>query len=104
MKRILYLIFIIALALFLIIARRVKYKDFYHTNFNGTVDTIYRYRLYVMFYVDKEEFKIIPIALKSEPELDEVAKVGDSLFKKANSDTLNLIHAGNKYLYTVQKW
>jgi hypothetical protein len=104
MKRILFLIFIIAFALFLIIARRGKYEDFYNTNFNGTIDTIYRYRSYVMFYVNKKEFRIIPIALKNEPELDEVAKIGDSLFKKSNSDTLNLIHQGSKYLYTVQKW
>jgi hypothetical protein len=57
-----------------------------------------------MFYVDKEEFRIIPITLKAEPQLDNMAEIGDTLFKKANNDTLNLIHKGSKYLYSVQKW
>ena len=104
MKKTLGLIFLAVFALFLVVARRGKYKEFYNASFNGTIDTIYRYRSYVMFYVDKEEFRIIPITLKAEPQLDDVAKIGDALFKKANNDTLNLIHQGNKYLYSVQKW
>lgn len=104
MKKLFILIPIILFGLFLLLARRAKYKEFHNANFNGTIDTIYRYRSYVMFYIDKEEFRIIPIAIGNESQLDKVAKMGDSLFKKGNSDTLHLIHQGNKYLYSVQKW
>lgn len=103
-KQFLYIVFIIAFASFLFLARGAKYKEFHETNINGQIDTVYRYRDYVMLFVNKEEFRIIPISISRYDRFDDIAKIGDSVFKKANNDTLSLIHKNNRYLYTVQKW
>jgi len=105
MKRILYLIFIVVIGLFLFLARIGKYNEFHKANIEGSIDTIYRYRDYVMIYVNKVEYRIIPVSLRNSPPFFDVAKSGDKLFKSANNDTLQLIHAGDKlYYYTVKKY
>jgi hypothetical protein len=104
MRKILFLVFLAMFAIFLIVARRNAYSHFREAEINGTIDTIYRYRDYVMININKDEFRIIPKPLNRVAQLDDIALDGDSLFKKSDNDTLNLIHKGDKYLYTVQKY
>ncbi|MDB5133739.1 MAG: hypothetical protein JWP37_342 [Mucilaginibacter sp.] len=105
MKKLLILIPIILFGLFLFLARIGKYNDFHQAKISGKIDTIYRCRDYVMIYVNKVEYRIIPIPLNNLPPLDAVAKSGDKLFKSANNDTLRLVHAGDElYYYTVKKY
>lgn len=105
MNRILYIIFIVVLGLFLFLARIGKYNEYHKANIKGSIDTIYRYRDYVMIFVNKVEYRIIPVSLCNSPPFFDVAKSGDNLFKSANNDTLRLSRAGEElYYYTVKKY
>lgn len=105
MKRIWIIIPIILFGLFLFLARYSKYKDFHNANIDGRIDTIYRYRDYVMIDIDKVEFRIIPVPLYNEEQLDMIAKIGDTVKKAANSDNFILLHEGDEaFEYTVKKW
>ncbi len=95
---------LIVFALFLFFARRAKYQDFRKNAINGTIDTIYRYRDYVMFYVNKNEYRIIPQSVNLVRRFDDIAKRGDTIYKAPGQDTIKLTHHGSRYLYTVQKW
>ena len=105
MKKLLILIPIIVFFLFLFLARIGKYNDFHKAEINGKIDTIYRYRDYVMMYVNQTEYRIIPISLISAPQLDIIAKKGDEIHKKADADSFTLIHDGDEaFEYTVRKF
>ena len=98
-------IFISLFVLFLIGARLSKYYEFRSAKIDGTIGTIYRYRDYVMIYVNGIEYRIIPVSLNNAPRLDAIARVGDSLYKQAGSDSLRLIHESDEaFEYTVKKW
>ncbi|WP_448702940.1 hypothetical protein ACFGVR_11345 [Mucilaginibacter sp. AW1-3] len=99
-----FIIFIVLFGGFLILARRGKYSEFHSDKIDGTIDTIYRYRDYVMFTVNKKEYRIIPQSINSTVWFDHRAYRGDTLRKAADHDTLTLLHSGEQYLYTVQKW
>lgn len=105
MKKVLIFIPVLAFALFLFLARYGKYNEFHKAAISGNIDTIYRYRDYVMIHVNKIEYRIIPISLSISQSLDGVAKIGDRLSKSANNDTLELIHEGDEiYYFTVKKY
>ena len=105
MKKLFILIPIIAFALFLFLARIGKYNDFRKAEINGKIDTIYRYRDYVMIYVNKVEYRIIPVSLNNAPQLDNIAKIGDEMHKRAGRDSFTLIHEEDEaFEYTVKKF
>ncbi len=106
MKFFLYAIFIIFFALFIFFANKVKYNEYHKACINGKIDTIYRYRSCVMITVKDKEFSIVPIAdsINNYIQLDAIAKIRDSVFKATNNDTLHLIHQGNRFLYTVERY
>ncbi|OCX54588.1 hypothetical protein BEL04_10175 [Mucilaginibacter sp. PPCGB 2223] len=97
-------VFIILFAGFLILSRRGKYSEFHHDKIDGAIDTIYRYRDYIMLTVNKKEYRIIPQSINSTEWFDHVAHPGDTVHKAADRDTLTLSHLGAQYRYTVQKW
>ena len=105
MKKILVLIPIVLFGLFLFWARLSKYNEFHTAQIDGPIDTIYRYRDYVMIFVNKTEYRIIPVSLNNAPQLDVVARKGDSLYKRSGSDSLRLMHESDEaFYYTVKKW
>ena len=106
MKKFLILIPLIAFALLLFLARIGKYNDFRKAEINGKIDTIYQYRDYVMIYVNKIEYRIIPVPLNNyAPQLDKLGKIGDEIHKRADSDTFTLIRDGDEaFTYTVKKF
>ena len=103
-KMVFGLLCILFFGLFLFFARQSKYKEYHSANINGTIDTFYRYRDYVMLHVNSVEFRIIPISYNSSLRFDDVAKIGDTVIKSTNNDTLHLIDQQGKFLYTVGKW
>lgn len=105
MKRFIYLLFIIALTAFLFWSRISKYNEFHDSKIDGKIDTIYRYRDYVMIYVNNVEYRIIPVCLNGDYPLNRIARKGDYAFKNKGSDTLNLLHEGDEgFQYTVKKF
>lgn len=89
---------------FLFSARKGKYDEFHKAKINGKIDTLYRYREYVMLFVGSEEYRIIPVSLSTNTPLDKLAAKGDYVNKNANSDTLSLTHEGDEVFYfTVKK-
>jgi ACT domain-containing protein len=105
MKKFWVLIPIVLFGLFLILARIGKYNEFHKAEISGKIDTIYRYRDYVMFYVNKVEYRIIPVSLNNSPQLDNLAKIGDEIHKRADSDKFTLIHEEDEaFEYTIKKF
>lgn len=102
LKPILLLIFFILFGIFLFFSRKAAHNDLNRVSLHGKLDTIYRYKDYVMLFVDSVEFRIIPTAIGSFEKLDDMAQKGDSIFKKQYSDTLILSHQGQKFLYFSQ--
>ncbi len=99
------LLFIAIFGLFLFLARQIKYNSFHKANIEGPINRIYRNKDYVMIYINKVEYRIIPVSLYSAPRLDIIAKKGDSVFKRPNSDTLMLKHESDEaFHYIVKKW
>lgn len=105
MKKYLMLILFIAIISFCYLVRLAKYYDFHKAEIHGRIDTVYRYKDYVMIYVDNNEYRIIPVSLNPKYPFDEMAKVGDTLDKPANRDTFTLIHEGDEAItYSVKKF
>jgi hypothetical protein len=104
LKKIIYISIAVIFGVIIFIERRNKYLEYHQSEINGRIDTIYNYRSYDMITVKKFEFKIIPLALNNESDFIYNAKSNDSLYKKADNDTLELVKNGVKFYYTVFKW
>lgn len=105
MKKLFLLCCIAAVIIVCVIARITKYKQFHDAEIQGKLESVYRYRDYVMISVNNEEFRIIPISLSTPANFDEVAKIGDTISKRAGSDRFDLIHEEDEvFLYTVRKY
>ncbi|MBS1530430.1 MAG: hypothetical protein JSU01_08995 [Bacteroidetes bacterium] len=100
------LVFILLFAAFLFFARKAKYDEFHKAEIKGKIDTIYRYRDYVMIYVNNIEYRIIPVPLDHNGvSIYDVGSKGDSLIKSAGRDTFIVKHQGglpSTSLYTVK--
>lgn len=100
-----YIAFIVALGVFLFLARKGKYDEYYQSKIDGSINDIHRYREYVIFTVGANEYSIIPISLTSTAPFDAIAVVGDYLHKDYQNDTLSLTHQGNQhFIFIVQKY
>jgi len=102
------IIAIVVTAFFLLInfVKTKKYQDFHAAQINGKLDTLYRYREFITIDVNKQAYTINTISgpLSNYNQFDAIAKPGDAVYKLANNDTLNLVHQGKVYLYTVKKY
>jgi hypothetical protein len=101
-----FLGFLIFFGAFLFFARKGRYDQFHNAAIKGKIDSIYRYRDYVMIFIDSVEYRIIPVAINGAGlRLEEAARKGDSIIKPANNDTLIIKPADDvfaRYLYTVK--
>lgn len=104
MKRYALIILLIFFLLFLLFARIAKYKEFHKATISGKIDTVYRYKEYVMLYVNNVEYRIIPQPLRGSPALEIVAEKGDEIYKRPNSDLFTLTGKNGVLLYTVRKY
>lgn len=104
MRKKIFLIILIITVGFSFAMRRIKYNEFHAAVIKGTIDTLYQYKFHGTISVNYEAFMVNPVSLNNGNDLYQTAKIGDSLFKSANNDTLKLIHNNKKYLYTVLRW
>lgn len=50
-------------------------------------------------------YRIIPISLYAEPQLDKIGSIGDTILKVAGRDDFTLIHESDEaFHYTVQTY
>ncbi len=104
-KKTIFLLPLVAFIVLMVFSRLAKYTIFYKASINGKIDTIYRNRDDVMLRVNGVDFSIIPVPTDNEPWLDHIGKIGDSVFKRANSDSLFLTQIGTGvFRYTVKKY
>lgn len=80
------------------------------TNFIGTVEKTFNQKsTYYLKLSNKEKWlKLKDFRNESYPELDfnfmSIIKKGDSILKKSNSDTIELIRAEKKYYFKIEKY
>ncbi len=104
-KKTIFLLPLVAFIVFMVFSRIANDTIFYKASINGKIDTIYRNREDVMLRVNGVDFSIIPVPTDNEPWLEHIGKIGDSVFKRANSDSLFLTNTGaGVFRYTVKKY
>src|SRR4051812_32517910 len=102
MKKLFILCCVTAVIFVLFVPRVIKYNQFHDAEIYGKLDTIYRSMGYVIINVNGEEYHFIPVSLSTPASFDEVAKIGDTISKRAGSDSFDLIHEEDEaFLYTV---
>jgi hypothetical protein len=80
------------------------------TNFIGTVENTFNQKnTYYLKLSNKEKWlKLKNFRNESYPELDfnfmSIIKKGDSILKKSNSDTIELIRPERKYYFRIEKY
>jgi hypothetical protein len=105
MKKLFILCCITTVIVVLLVPRLTQYNKFHDAEIYGKLDTIYRSMGYVVIKVNGEEYHFIPVSLGRRSNFDEVAKIGDTLSKRAGSGNFNLIHEEDEaFLYTVRKY
>jgi len=96
-KTIMYILVVVCL-----VSCKPKPPAFYETDIRGRITMIVQRNDYWLIGVDKKEFKF---KLKSFPDnmfsFSGVARIGDTIIKASDSDTLYLRRGGNDYGYTL---
>lgn len=105
MKKLFVLCCITAIAVVLFIPRLTKYEKFHSAEIYGRLDTIYHNMGYVVISVNNEEYFFTPLTSNTKISFDEIAKIGDTISKRAGSDNFNLTHEEDEaFSYTVRKY
>jgi hypothetical protein len=80
-----------------------KFRQFYNTDISGTISGISPHKGAVDITVRGKTFTFSPTFVDNKTDFQFFAKVGDSVLKRAKSDTLKLVRNGIIYPYTFSK-
>lgn len=93
---------IIGMAILAYLLLRAQASQFKREAFSGIVDSVYWNKVAPVFIVDGYEHELTVAPVNGVPEIDKIAKKGDSIFKKRNSDTVILVHLNHQILKYTQ--
>jgi|GEM_PF-3974600 len=103
-----FFIIICITTLIVIKAERTTRYDLHSAKINGTMDMYYSYRNRTLIIVRDVKYKIIATLVSdNEFSIDDIARVGDTVSKAADNDTLVVTRKGDSiyhFRYTIKNW
>ena len=104
------LILVGSVLLFLIInffgirSDKKQFNKFYNSTIKGKLTYFNERRGTTDIIINKQKFRFVPFYMNINDAFSTVAKKGDSIYKAAKADTLQLNHNGKIYKYTFTKF